>query len=119
MKPFYLILVLFCSAHVSKADYWTPLDTSMQVGGICPASAFVVNSNAYVLGRDTGTNPLFEYDPIMDFWTQKANLPIRIVSGATGFTIGVKGYICLGQISSSFSRELWEYDAGTFRKGGV
>jgi hypothetical protein len=44
-------------------------------------------------------------------WTQKANVGATLRQGAVGFSIGAKGYLGTGAISSSnFSSDFWEYD---------
>ena len=44
-------------------------------------------------------------------WTQVADFEGGNRSGATGFSIGIKGYVFGGSSGSQFHRDLWEYDA--------
>jgi N-acetylneuraminic acid mutarotase len=59
-------------------------------------------------------NDLWEYDANTNTWTQKASMPasIRIRYGASGFSAGNKGYVCLGWSSMGGNplNDLWEYD---------
>ena len=66
----------------------------------------------------------WEYDPLLNSWTQKANYPGGIdesgnsgtqgVYFATAFSIGTKAYVSGGKMGSDFyGTDLWEYDQGT------
>lgn len=77
-------------------------------------TGFSINDKGYVGG---GTGPVvlgtdfWEYDPVSDTWTQKANMPAR--SAGLGFSIGSKGYLCFGianTLGSLISNQLFEYD---------
>lgn len=46
-------------------------------------------------------------------WTQKANLTANARYGATGFSIGTKGYIGAGWNSTLYFQDLWEYTPDT------
>ncbi|MGZ4159118.1 MAG: T9SS type A sorting domain-containing protein, partial [Bacteroidia bacterium] len=64
------------------------------------------------VGTDLPTKDFWEYDPSINSWTQKADLPIGKCA-ATGFSIGTKGYIGTGEDSVSgypVSKTFWEYD---------
>ena len=56
---------------------------------------------------------LWQYDPSLNTWVQKADFPGAGGLGiyfATAFTIDSKGYICCGKKGPSvYSNELWEY----------
>src|SRR5262249_10528417 len=45
-----------------------------------------------------------------DPWTQKANFGGGAREGATGFSIGKKGYIGLGAVYPISYKDFWEYD---------
>jgi N-acetylneuraminic acid mutarotase len=75
-----------------------------------------MNSPISQLG--TELRDFWEYDPITNTWTQKANyLGNPFGSGvyyATGFAVNGKGYVCCGKIGfSSYLNQLWEYDPVT------
>jgi N-acetylneuraminic acid mutarotase len=53
----------------------------------------------------------WEYDPINDTWTQKANFPGGVRAFASGFSIGNKGYIGLGSDGNISHQDVWEYNA--------
>ena len=60
-------------------------------------------------------NDLWEYDPAVDQWTQKASLPAMPRAGAVGFSIGSYGYVGLGITDSNITmhKDFWRYDPGT------
>lgn len=90
-----------------KADYPSPL---INIG----PTGFSINNKGYVGGgQGLGIALLtdfWEYDPVADVWTQKANMPGR--RNALGFNVGSKGYICFGDLNngSPISNQLFEYD---------
>ncbi|MES2132739.1 MAG: gliding motility-associated C-terminal domain-containing protein [Bacteroidota bacterium] len=84
---------------------------------ICTEPAgFSINNKGYIGGGmamvgSALLTDFWEYDPVTDIWTQKANMPGR--RAALGFNIGSKGYICFGLLNSggtSISNQLFEYD---------
>ena len=56
---------------------------------------------------------LWQYDPVLNSWVQKANFPGNSGMGiyfATAFSVDSKGYVCCGKKGPSvYSNELWEY----------
>ena len=71
------------------------------------------NSNEY-----TYSNALWEYNPLLDEWKQKASFPGTPRIHAVGFHNEHKGYIALGnsasaRIDSTYYNDLWQYDAIT------
>jgi N-acetylneuraminic acid mutarotase len=63
-----------------------------------------VNDNGYL-------SDFWEYDPVNDLWTQKADFPGGARMAATGFSIGNKGYLCFGAYSNwTWYKDVWEYD---------
>jgi N-acetylneuraminic acid mutarotase len=56
----------------------------------------------------------WEYDPATNAWTQKADFRGGARYGATGFSIGSKGYLGTGRDENLFPfKDLWEYDPAT------
>jgi N-acetylneuraminic acid mutarotase len=64
-------------------------------------------------------NDFWEYDPTLDQWIQKADLPFTKVLDVAYFTINGKGYITTGVIGQTesyqllYTNNLWEYDPAT------
>jgi N-acetylneuraminic acid mutarotase len=58
------------------------------------------------------SNDFWEYDTTANEWTQKANFGGTVRDGATGFAIGTKGYIGIGDDSIGSKSDFWEYDQG-------
>jgi N-acetylneuraminic acid mutarotase len=76
--------------------------------------AFSVGNKGYI-GLGTNGSPLadfWEYDPATNAWTQKANFSGGARTGATGFGIGLKGYVAAGYVASGnqYKNDLWEFD---------
>lgn len=83
------------------------------------ATAFTVNGKAYLVGGAVETESdiadltdVWEYDPATGQWQQKADFPGGARHGAVGFSIGDKGYICIGGQSgrSTYYSDLWQYN---------
>jgi hypothetical protein len=55
-------------------------------------------------------NDFWEYDPLMDKWTRKADVGGGIRTDATGFSIGSKGYIGIGRDNNEHKKDFWEYN---------
>ena len=71
------------------------------------ATAFTIGGKGYVC-TGGGSNGLWEYDPIADTWSPKANYPGGGRTGAISFTIGTKAYVGLGGYN-----DFYEYDASS------
>ncbi len=70
-------------------------------------------TDKYVCPGSTNTSykDLWQFNPGTNAWTQMANLPGSARYGATGFSIGTKGYITNGQDQTlNFFSDLWEWD---------
>ena len=52
---------------------------------------------------------LWEYDPAVNSWTRKADLPGSARSAATAFTIGMRAYVGTG-FNGGFFNDFYEYD---------
>jgi len=78
-----------------------------------PAVVFSIGNNLYVgTGNDSvgPTKDFWEYNTVSNTWIQKANLPVSRCN-ATGFAIGMKGYILTGIDSiNNTHNDFWEYD---------
>jgi IPT/TIG domain len=81
------------------------------------AVCMIINDKAYVgIGKITDgisisetTNQMWEYDPVIDSWSRKADLPDTLMEGAFGVGIGNRGYAGLSQ-GKYGSRGWWEYN---------
>ncbi len=77
--------------------------------------SFSINGKIYVgLGGFSGSNQLYEYDTLLDMWSNKTNLPAPRRSAAVSFVINNKAYIGLGFDSiNHFLNDFWEYNPAT------
>ncbi len=112
------IIVDYKSIWTRKKDF--PGKPRMQ------ALQFSANGKVYVGLGESGTrssqptweyyNDLWEYDPILNIWTQKASLPAMERSRVPTLIFDTKIYIVGGTISANLStipNEVWEYDVLT------
>jgi hypothetical protein len=86
-------------------------------------SSFAINGKGYIgMGNlnwnfsDPNGKDLFEYNPISDSWTKKANLPVTQGRYATtGFSISNYGYVLCGEGTNPLVNydEFWRYDPDT------
>lgn len=83
------------------------------------ATGFSIGNKGYIGTGATGSYPViylndfWEYDPESNTWTQKADFAGAPRSGATGFSIGSKGYLGTGQNYNNdpyFFNDFWEYN---------
>ncbi len=114
MTKYLLTLNLFLAFQLLKAQgVWTQ-KANLPASPRCCAASLSIGSRGYVgLGYDGSThyNDWWEFNPSANVWTQKAGLPSGRY-GCSGFSIGGKGYVCLGitQFAVSLTNEVWEYD---------
>ncbi len=85
-------------------------------GGRFHASSFSINGKGYVLFGSTSVNPynfpadLWEFDPVTNLWTQKANFPGQGRYTAVSLEINGKGYAGTGWRNGTFYNDWWEYN---------
>jgi N-acetylneuraminic acid mutarotase len=95
-------------------DSWEEV-ASMPTMGRIGAMSFAINGKGYVGGgvneRNGGDIEFWEYDPQLNNWSKKCNLPKYPYSNTTqvSFAIGDKGYL----FSSGYIDDFWEYDPQT------
>src|SRR5579863_5729977 len=73
-----------------------------------------INGKGYLV-TNPGSNAVFEYDPVLDQWTELSDFPGGGRLYASGFTIGNKGYLVGGGAGNTGAsqRDCWQYDPGT------
>jgi len=99
------------------ADTWTQ---KANFGGISryAASGFAIGSKGYIgLGRTVYPGPgfagdMWEYDPLLNTWVQKASFPGSARFTAVAFSIGANGYVGTGYNGTLF-RDFWAYNPAT------
>ncbi len=87
--------------------YISALPQTEAVGFSIGSKGYVgLGSNPIALNPGTTQNDFWEFDPVTNVWTQKANYPGAGGPGAVGFSIGGKGFVGTGSAQSGF----WAYD---------
>jgi len=101
LKAFLILILIYSSGFTQNS--WSSIAA---FGGsyTSESTSFSVNGKGYVCGGSsvmwtTGLE-LWEFDPINNSWSQKANLPVFVLGGF-GFGIGNYGYVGGGQQSTS------------------
>ena len=84
------------------------------------ATGFSIGGKGYIgtgttvdsSGAFVNSNDFWEYDPVSNIWTQKADFGGTARNGAVGLSIGSKGYIGTG-FDSSTQKDFWEFEPAT------
>ncbi len=97
------------------ANSWSPIDSTPY--GCFANSAFTISGKGYLVAGWYGYKNVYEYDPILQSWTSKANFPGNGTArmAACGFSIGSYGYLGTGDTGymSPQVKDFWQYDAST------
>ena len=118
MKILIPLLAIFISINCFSQYSWDPV-ADFAPGNRYSAASFSVNNKGYlVAGRasysnHTYFNDVWEYDPVNDTWTQKANFPGIPRDGAASFVINGKAYVgagCNENVSPKYYNDFYEYD---------
>lgn len=103
-------------AYDEANNQWTKLADVPSSGDLRAwAFAFAVNGKGYVGGGSYKTasdleKTFWEYDPVSNKWTQKADIPTGPRDGGFAFSIGNKGYIGAGFDGQYLHNDMHEYD---------
>src|SRR5207248_546126 len=80
-------------------------------------NGFAIGNMGYVIGGFNGSSvcfsDLWEYNSVLNVWTQKASFPDTARCDAAAFSICDKGYYGTGEVpnsSSGFFKSFWEYN---------
>lgn len=98
-------------------DAWT-MKSSFAGGARYDAVGFSVGNLGYVgtgyfaTSSATYYRDFWEFDPVADTWTQRADFGGSGRRASVGFSVGSQGYIGLGFDSSTFLNDFWNYDTG-------
>jgi N-acetylneuraminic acid mutarotase len=95
-------------------DTWTQLATIPDTNGWDGAVGFAINGKGYITTGIRNSAPyyrndLWEYDPVLDSWTQKTSLPAAARAYSTSFVINNIAYVATG----NGYNELWSYNPAT------
>lgn len=113
-----LSFCLFASISIAQQDVWTIKD-SINGAPRSVATCFVANGDGFIAGGldlEGFRRRMYSYTNWQDDWDDEPSIGGDNGSGlsrgsASGFSIGNKGYICLGQgVTNPFFKDLWEFD---------
>lgn len=97
-----------------ETSTWKQINVPVTINSnyVSSATSFSVNSRGYIVGLSSGSNTswrsVWEFDPAIPSWTQKADYPDDIY-GENATTMGNHGLITKSAINSIQSR-IYEYD---------
>ncbi len=113
----YLLLLLsaYSTAAFSQGTWTSKAAMGISTSARAEAIAFSIGHKGYMgLGTDfNGTlfQDLWEYDPITNAWTQKANYGGAARRLAVAFAVSGKGYVGTGSVVGNlFTTDFWEYN---------
>ena len=118
MKIFLYFILIITSFTIYKINAQSP-DTWIQKSSLSStgngAVGFSIGNKGYIgTGSDavnSMTRSFWEFSPVTNTWTQKANFGGTARYGAIGFSIGSKGYIGTG-VDNTFiyKKDFWQFD---------
>ena len=83
-------------------------------GGVYYATGFAINGKGYICGGKQGPsnylNELWEYNPAVNNWTNKAPFPGGPRYGLSSFVCGNLAYVGLGVDYNVLRRDFWKYN---------
>lgn len=111
----------FRRSMVSYTPWQNDWDDEPSIGGLNgsglargSASSFAINGKGYVCLGQGETNPFFkdlwEFDPVTNVWTQKANFIGTPRRQAVSFTLYDIGYVGTGIDASGFTKDMYKYE---------
>lgn len=121
MKYKALVSFLLLGGSLFAQDFWQQRDSvNGSPRSVC--ASFVLEDEGYVLGgldEFEFKRKVYSYDRYQDDWDDEESIGGPNGDGlergsATAFSIGTKGYVCLGQGQTvPYLDDLWEYDLET------
>jgi N-acetylneuraminic acid mutarotase len=121
MKLFFVFTSLLVGTYGFSQDFWELRD-SVNGAPRSVCAAFVMEGQGYVVGgvdEFSFKRKMYSYNQIQNDWDEEAALGGPNGDGldrgsASAFSIGTKGYVCLGQgQTNAYFGDLWEYDITT------
>ncbi len=117
-KLLLLVLLSLTSQLIYGSFAWSPV-ANLPVNRAA-GSGFSIGNKGYISSGVNGIgNPayqdLWEYDPILNTWTQKANCPGPARYSSVGFELGNLGYITTGWTwpGTIQLKDMWAYNPST------
>ncbi len=109
------ILISFIVSNCIGQGIWDPKATCQ--GSVrYRAIAFEINGKCYMGTGSTGggitqnLKDLWEFDPILNSWSQKVDLPDSARTNAVASSVGNYGYVGLGSNKGTLLQDWWQFD---------
>ncbi len=108
----FIAFSIISSASFSQGSWIAKANLGTATNGRSKGAAFVINGLGYIGTGYNGTakNDFWQYDPMANVWTQKANFGGSARYGAIGFAVNGDGYIGTGFASPNFMKDMWKYN---------
>ena len=121
MKLIVVFTSLLVGTYGFSQDFWELRD-SVKGAPRSVCAAFVMEGQGYVVGgvdEFSFKRKMYSYNQIQNDWDEEVSLGGPNGDGldrgsASAFSMGTKGYVCLGQgQTNAYFGDLWEYDLAT------
>jgi hypothetical protein len=102
--------------HIYDGTSWTTIDSDIPLGTNHRNFSFSIGSKGYAAICFTNpdlANRFYEYNPVTNGWTRKADFPGDVTSGFATFTVSGKGYVVGGSDNGDYTNKTWEYNPAT------
>lgn len=104
--------------YFPDTDRWKQLNGMPDKGrenavSLCVNDRFFVSTGRYFHGMLTGGNvksDILEYNPGLNVWYERGNIPDGNRENAVSFTINGKGYIGFGENDSAVLNDFWSFE---------
>ena len=109
------LLFSFFLSNCFSQGVWDPKATC-QGSARYRAIAFEINGKCYMGTGSTGggitqnLKDLWEFDPLLNSWSQMADLPDSARTNATASSVGNYGYVGLGSNKGTLLQDWWQFD---------
>jgi N-acetylneuraminic acid mutarotase len=108
------IFILLFNFDTQAQNYSWKANSSLPANSRWGAFSFSIGNYGYIGGgyMNGSLSDVWQYDPITDLWTQKADIPIAVRTAST-FVLNNLGYVTGGITSANFMSTLYEYNPAT------
>jgi len=113
---FLLLLIVLLFSQISFSQDWCQKADYPDLAVYAPM-AFSLGGMGYsvvgALSNSNNSNKLWEYDPVANSWTQRANFPGTARRNGVAFTINGEAFVGCGWTGSTRLRSMYKYNPAT------